>query len=150
MKAMSRLKQTANLFLFCFLFLNTPYAVRSAEIGSMYNYCSEYKNTDFEVKSQDALVCAISMTAVLSTKKDQCVGFSAMYKRASDSKTKELLSTMGNIQALGPKTTLFPFILAFLNWAEKNPDEWTNNAYFRSNYWPTENMRCIAENPFGD
>ena len=147
---MNKTKKIGVFFSFCFLLLSLPNAVRSAEIGAIYKYCSEYKNAGFEVKSQNALVCAVAMTAVLGTKKNECVGFTAQYQRAKDNKTKKLLSDMGHYHAVGPKTLLAPFILAFLSWAEKNPDLWEDNAYLRSNEWSTENMRCVVENPFGE
>ena len=133
----------SKIFLLVLACLGFVSNAKAGKVGTLYNHCSEFKNSSFKVESCNAAICALTMEAVKTAKINGCVGFVAIYQNTTDKQTKELMVYMGKEQAIRHDADTVPLILGFLNWAEQNPDQWEKNAILaNSNTWTPDTLRC--------
>jgi hypothetical protein len=114
---------------------------KAAEVGKMYEDCIKFKNQSFEPTDLGTYTCATIMGSLIQSKIVNCAMMTGVFEK-EDEGGQFIVSWLANQSALRFGLQIEPYVLSFLNWAEKNPDHWSEDFFFMSNEWPTNDMRC--------
>ena len=116
---------------------------KATEVNQLYSDCIKLKDQSFEPTDLDAFTCAALMGSVIQSKIANCAILTGIFEQENENEYAQfIISYIAKETALSFGLQLEPYVLSFLNWAEKNPDEWNSVVFFHSSEWPTDKMRC--------
>ena len=124
--------KTSSFILFVSLFFLISKVGHSMTNEDLYKACNSFKNNSFNDSqaTPEHLMCMAYLKGVKDTKRQLCIQSLGFNK------------DMNGFFMSTKHISLNSLIMSFLNWAEKNPQEWQENPAFSSYRWGSKVFPC--------